>query len=156
MKDKLIEEFDFVLTKKIPYSDDGVEVEGSFIKLTAPSSKQLTNCTELKQAFMRAIGDMDKKYTKEEIEDAKKSLGDSKQDMDGSGIMSTLYMSKNVDMVKVLISAIELFRTGVAEIEGKKELTKPLIDLMSQEDLERMTGEYMANFILRSVLKEMK
>lgn len=156
MGNKIEDEFDFVLGRKIPYATkDGETVDGSFIKLVSPSAKQLKYCTELKQAFMRSMSDTGSNYTPEQIEDAKRIVKDSGKTMSGSDIINALYGNKDVDMVKVLINAIELFRSGVATMEGEVNLTKPLIDAMSQDDLENMTGEYMVNFILRSVLKNM-
>lgn len=155
MQDKMPEEINFALTRKIPYAFEGETVDGGFIRLIAPSHKQLIHCTELKQAFMRSMSEMDQKYSPSEIEDMKRTLGESGSKMDAAGIISTLYMSKTVDMVKVLLNAVELFKSGVAKLDGVQELNKPLVDLMLQEDLERMTGEYMVNFILRSVLKEL-
>ena len=59
-------------------------------------------------------------------------------------------------MAKILLSAVELFKSGVAYIEGEAKVTRPVLDEMSNDDLEGMLGEYLANFILRSVLNKKK
>ena len=41
-------------------------------------------------------------------------------------------------------------------IDGEVKVTKPILDEMSNDDLEGMLGEYLANFILRSVLSKKK
>lgn len=141
-------EVDFPLTTGVPYAKNGEEVEGVFIKLHAPSAKQLKECTTLKQAFFQAISAFqDREAPKTETKDD--------ANIDGEAIISALYMS-DVDMVKVLLNAKELFVSGVALIDGEIKLTRPILDAMSQDDLEAMTGEYMANFILSSVLKNLK
>lgn len=147
---KKIKEFDFPLSTKIPYAKDGEEVKGSFIKFTAPSSKQLTQCSMLKQSFIRAVTEQAKNNP-----DAANEADDGKK-IKGEDIIYLLYGSESVDMGKILLSAIELFKSGVAMIEGEAKLTKPLLDEISNDDLEGMLGEYLANFILRSVLNKKK
>ena len=148
MKEK--KEFDFPLTKKIPYAKDGEQVKGSFIKLTPPSSKQLTQCAFLKQSFIRAVTEQARNNPVAEKE------ADDGVRIKGQDIIYLLYGSESVDMAKILLSAIELFKSGVATVEGEVKLTKPLLEEMSNDDLEGMLGEYLANFILRSVLSKKK
>lgn len=146
-----IEEFDYPLTKPIPYaSGGGSEEVGTFIKLSAPSSKQLTHCAQLKQAFVRAVTEQVKNNP-----NAKEDSGPGKE-IKGEDIVYLLYGSESADMAKILLSAVELFASGVAQVEGEVKLTKPLIADMSNDDLEGMLGAYMANFILRSVLNKTK
>ena len=147
---KKVKEIDFPLSTKIPYAKEGEEVQGSFIKLTPPSSKQLTQCAFLKQSFIRAVTEQAKANP-----DAANESDDGKK-ITGQDIIYLLYGSESVDMGKLLLSAIELFKSGVAQIEGEVKLTKPLLDEMSNDDLEGMLGEYMANFILKSVLSKKK
>ncbi len=143
---KKAKEIDFPLSTKIAYAKDGEEIKGSFIKLTPPSSKQLTQCALLKQSFIRAITEQAKNNP-----DAADAPDDGKK-ISGEDIIYLLYGSESVDMGKILLSAIELFKSGVAHIEGEVKLTKPLLDEMSNDDLEGMLGEYLANFIHKSVL----
>ena len=70
-------------------------------------------------------------------------------DFTGEDILSLIYAS-NVDMDKVLLNAKELFTTGVAMVEGVTKLNKLLMDQMTLDDFEKMTGEYIANFIASS------
>lgn len=143
-------EIDFPLNKKIPYAKDGEQVKGSFVKMFPPSSKQLTQCAFLKQSFIRAVTEQARNNP-----NAEKESGDEAR-IKGQDIIYLLYGSESVDMAKILLSAIELFKSGVAMIEGEVKMTKPLLDEMSNDDLEGMLGEYLANFILRSVLSKKK
>jgi len=75
--------------------------------------------------------------------------------MKAEDVISMLYMS-DVDMNGVLLSAIELFNSGVALVDGEQRFTKPIIDTLSPDDLELMTGTYLVNFILASALAKAK
>ena len=147
MADK--KELDFPLTTEFNYANKGQETSATFIRLFAPSAKQLSRCSELKQAFFRASKELPQE---EEAPDAKQD----KEELTGSNIMAILYSSDSVKMSEVLMNARELFTCGLATVDGEEKLTKPLVDLMSGDDFEKMTGEYLVNFILRSVLDEMK
>ncbi len=140
-------EFDFELTKKFKYSYKGDYVDASFITLKAPCSKDIKNCAPLKQAFYQALRQQaSTQESREETENA---------EIDGDAIMMLMNMSNDVDMGKVLLHAKELFSSGVAVVEGETKLTKPLIDLMSIDDFESMTGSYLSNFILASALSKL-
>lgn len=155
MTDEIKTEFDFKLSKEIEYHHNGETIKGTFIKLYPPSSKQLKQCTALKQSFFQAMGEIEAQFSGKNPEEVQK-VKDKDESISGDDVMSILYMSK-VDMFKLLLHAKDLFLCrGVAKIEGEEKLTSPMVDEMSQDDLEKMTGEYLVNFILLSVLKDMK
>ena len=137
------------LIKPIKYTpkNSGEETEAQFVTLLEPSVKQLTACSTLKQAFMRVIAN--------EAGDAEEgSSADTESTMPmHQSIMNALYASPEADITSVLLSAKELFR-DVGLIDGEKKLTVPMLDAMCIEDIEVMTGKYMENFILASVLKD--
>lgn len=154
MKDNIEnEEVDFPLTKAFDYSLKGQTESATFIRLVAPSAKQLKHCTELKQAFYRAMSGIQEKGS-----DRKEQPEPTDGKLEGKDIIRMLYISEKVEMSSILVSAIELFASGVAVVDGeeKAKLTKPLIQEMSADDLENMLGEYLANFILRSLLTELE
>lgn len=125
----------------------GTPVDAQFIELREPSVKHLSACATLKQAFMRVIA-KESSGQEEVAEDA-----DKEDDVPMENrIMNALYAS-DTDMKVVLLSAKELFKE-VAFVDGEKKVTVPMFDSMCIDDIERMTGKYMANFILSSVLKE--
>ena len=137
----------YPLEQPLTYAKAGVQVEGSFIALTAPTSKNMTECAFLKQAFFRSLPKT-RPEDREEVSEA--------PEITGAGVITLITMSKDVDLSGVLLTAKELFTSGVALVDGEVKLTKPLLDSMSQDDLEAMTGEYMANFILASALRKLK
>lgn len=140
----ILEDINFQLKKPIQYAYQGETIEGKFITLISPTRKQMEQCVFLKQTFFQAAKNIqsDAKDQKEESEKIK-----------GQDIISLLY-SSNCDMNKVLLNGIALFRSGAAKIEGVKDLTAPMIDQMSQDDLENSIGEYIANFIVASLMNQ--
>ena len=150
-KGELKTQFDYELESTFSYAYKDDMQEASFITLKAPSSKNVSQCAELKQAFMRALP-TDTSHTVGENESESKGL----DDLDGESIMMLIYMSKDVSLKSVLLEAKELFSSGLAFVDGETKVTKPILDKMSQDDLENMLGEYYLNFILASWLKKMK
>ncbi len=147
MTDELKTELDFPLTSPIHYSNKGELVEATFVRLTAPTSKNLKECSFLKQAFFRAMRD---------LPDTKGDTDPSKDDIEGDDVMVMISMSNNVGLDEVLMVARRLFSSGVAQADGEVSLTGPTVDGMSMEDLEKMTGEYLVFFTLRSSLEKLK
>lgn len=148
MSDEFKTEFDYPLEVKFNYAYKGDIQEAKFIRLIAPTSKNISQCADLKQAFMRALP------TEGRVEEDKETKG--LDDLDGESIMMLVSMSKDVSLKSVLISARELFSSGLALVDGETKVTKPILDDMSQDDLENMLGEYYLNFILASWLRKMK
>lgn len=146
-------EFTYELETHFDYGKVGELVTAKFITLKVPSTKDIVFCSQLKQAFMRSVPKDTGEITDEQREAAKKE-----GDLNGTAIMFMIAASPDVKLENVLLSAKELFtsNSGLALIDGETKLTKPLAELMSIDDLETMTGEYLANFILASSLQKMK
>lgn len=139
--------FDFPLSKSIKYAHAGEQLDAKFIQFISPSKKQMEHNIALKEAFFKAIkANQDQTNTKD-VEDR------DPESITGEEVIALLYMTPGVNMFKVLLSAIELFKSGVAKIDGSEKLTQPIIEMISQEDLEGMTGEYIVNFTIASFLK---
>lgn len=139
-------EFDYPLTVPFPYALKGQEETASFIKLVAPTSRHSRECATLKQAFFRAV-------PKGEESDVDPETVETPS---GTDIITMLAISQDVDLPDVLDTAARLFTAGVAFVDGEAKLTRPLLDKMSQEDLEGMAGEYLANFTVASALARQK
>jgi hypothetical protein len=145
----LITEFTFPLTKPVPYAFQGDQLKAGEIKLFAPSSIHSRQCAALKQAFFRSLPkNIDADSV--EVDEAKST------DIGGKEIIIMLAMSNDVDLASTFEIARDLFSTGdVAMLDGQAPMKKIHTQKMSQLDWERMIGEYLANFILASVLIEM-
>jgi len=139
----------FELTEKFEYASKGDMVQASFIELAPPTSKNMTECAALKQAFYRALPEGDDDNSNEN------PGADEKIAITGSEVIALILRSKDVELITVLLHAHELFKS-VGLVEGEEKLTKPLIDKISPDDFENMVGEYLINFILASTLQKMK
>jgi hypothetical protein len=142
-------EFDFEISVPFEYANKGEQATAQFITFKAPTSKHMQHCAFLKQAFFRALPDT---QSTDKVEDD----GKEAREPTGAEIMQLILISPHVELVNVLIAAKELFTSkDIALVDGEVQLTKPLVDAMSQDDLEDCMGEYLANFILASALRKM-
>ena len=141
-------EVTYTLETPLKYAYRGEPMDGEFITLKAPTSRNMAECAALKQAFFRALPQDGA------VEADTTDTGDA--EITGEGVMTLITMSKDVELASVLVTGRELLTSGVALIEGEEKLTKPLLDNISQDDLEGMLGEYLANFILASALQRLK
>lgn len=146
---KKLTEFNFELEVPIKYAYEGEMVDGTFITLKAPSSKNMLECSVLKQAFFRALP-TDTDSTQNSSDD-----DGEKADLTGDAIMTLIMMSQNVELATIIATARDLFSSGVALLEGETKVTKPILDDIDPDDLERMIGDYLVNFILASSLKRL-
>lgn len=123
----------------------GDEEEINFITLDPPTGKIAGLCANIKSAFFSAVANLPTEASGEKSDDA---------DIKGGDMMQMMYMS-GIDMEKVIVTAKAIIKeTGL--LGGEKVMTQPIIDRMSPDDIENCLGEYMANFILKSALQEMK
>lgn len=146
------EPFNYLLVVPIEYAHKGNKETGTFITCSPPTAKIMTECARLKQAFFRALP-KDADVT-EEIKQQAKEMRD--ETVSGPEIMAMLSVSNDVDLDKVFVSAKILLTSGVCMVEGQEKLTGPLWDSLSYEDMEALTGDYIANFIVASSLSKMK
>ena len=133
------------LESPIMVAGNGDESEINIISLDPPTGKIAHLCAEIKSAFFSSITNL----PTDGAEEAKKD----KSEINGKDMISMMYMS-GTDMKKVIITAKEIIK-AVGLLGGEKVVTQPLVDKMSPDDIENCLGEYMANFILKSALREM-
>ena len=143
-------EFKYVLKTPFDYTFKGDTAKAEFITLSAPTSKTTQECSALKQAFFRAMGEREGKGGKADV-DAEVD------DIEGSDVLILIAMSNNVDLSDVMDNAKKLFQQpNIAMIDGETKMKTELIGRMSVDDLEDMLGEYMVNFTLASSMKRLK
>lgn len=138
-------EHTYELKEKFEYAHKGESVEATFIEITAPNKKQLSDFIPIKQAVTAAM--------KEIAEGADNSEANETEqpEITGSQVLTLLY-SSSVDMLKVMLHAEQLFKSGAAKVDGEENLTIPLQDKMGVSDFEGLVGDYIANFILPSLM----
>jgi len=148
--------FTYTLTKSFDYSFKGEIRKADFITLFPPTMKQHNAASELKQSMIKMVR---VEYSStENIENLTKDAesltkeSDKKEDEDSEItaelILSMIFGSTTVDVNVIFEQAKELFRLGLALVDGEQKLTAPLIEKMSIEDFRNLVGEYIANFIL--------
>lgn len=138
------DEIEFVLEKEIEYATKGELSKGRLLILKAPSSRNQRERIRLQQGFFQAVN-------------ALKSSDSTKKDTSSDSIKGeevlALMLSSSVDMVAFHEDFKRLITSGVCMVEGTEPLTAPLFDKIHPDDLDRMLGEYLAVFILSSVLR---
>lgn len=139
-------EIDFPLTQAFTYAHQGSNVEATFVRLTAPTSRHSKECAALKQAFFRAQNSFQAQAS---------DVEPSGEKIDGSDVILMMAASTAVELPDVFDVARRLFSGGVALVDGETKLTGGLMDRMSQDDFESMLGEYLVNFTLASSLEKM-
>ena len=144
VKMRIQDELEFVLERPIEYASNGEKTEGKLLILKAPSSKNQKERIKLQQGFFRAITGI-----KNEGKDKDKN---DTADIKGSEILA-LMLSSDIDMVAYHEDFKRLITSGVCMVEGTEILTAPLYDKVDPDDLDRMLGDYLAAFILSSVLR---
>lgn len=141
--------FDFELEEILEYAKGGEMEEAQMITLFAPTSRVMDHCANLKQAFFRAMPEAKPDQAlPDDISDV---------EIDGDQIMLLITASRDVSLASTLATARELFTSkDIAMVDGEVKLTKPMLEQLSNDELERMLGQYLSNFILASALKKMK
>lgn len=135
----------YELKDPFDYAYQGETQKASFVTLIAPSVKQLQHFTPIKQAFSAAINEI------ASTNESSAASGDAKT---GATEVLQLMHVWTGDLSKVYLHAQQLFKAGVALIDGETTFTTPLLEKMSVTDFEGLVGEYIANFIVPSLIGE--
>lgn len=145
-------EFTFEPETPFKYASKGETREAEFVVLSAPTSKHRRECSFLKQAFMRAMNE----HSSDAEDAVASSTADArKQEITGSDVIDLISMSTRTDLNDVIEAGKRLVTGGVALVDGEEKLTPHLFDCMSYDDAERLVGDYLAFFPLRSSLRRL-
>lgn len=142
----------YELKTPFEYAFKGENRTASFISLRAPTMIEHHPASKLKQSIMTMIRTT---YSADEILEAGNQAdagnsGDVTKDNEITAelILTLLFSSNNIDINIIFEQAKALFKSGVALIDGEQVLNNPLIQKMTIDDFQNITGEYIANFIL--------
>jgi hypothetical protein len=138
--------FDFTLSDSIKYQTGGETTEGSMLELTAPSVNNRKRVAKLKQGFMRVVNDLQNDKTVKS-EDKK-----GEAEIKPEEILVLLQMG-SIEYDEYMDIFVNLLTAGVCKIDGKEPLNTLRADSISFDDMERLMGEYLVNFILGSLGK---
>lgn len=155
------------LAKKVSYSlinpisyantQTGMKNDCPFVEMTAPTSEQFNFAIKLKQGFFGTITQLAKAFTEDGLQkqldkfnDQKTANDSQKQEVDGKGIISMLYMSA-MDLPAYFETFKNLAALGAVVLPNGDKITKTLLDAFSLDDLEGLLGTYLENFIVGSL-----
>lgn len=140
-------EYTYELKTPIQYAHQGEKIDATFVTMTAPTYKQMSHATPIKQAFVSAITEIGNTV---ESNDDEADTGGDVADITGSQVMQMMHSWKG-DLTKIMIHAEQLFRSGAILLNGEKVPTAPLIGDLSLADVEGLLGTYVVNFFVPSL-----
>lgn len=151
--------FDFTLSEVLHYPRDGEIASTNKLTCFAPSAKHGQIVVKIKQAVMRAFA------RQAEINSAKEKASknihkvhkENDAEISGDDMLVLLGSSEVVDMADMLNWFKELLLSGVCCIppitkEYRHLLKDGEYDNLPYCDIERLMGEYIATFLLPSIL----
>lgn len=150
--EEIITEFEYQLQLPIKFAKDGGENEGTFIMLSAPTSRNSKEVGAIRQAFMRALREQ---LNNDEVIEAAREQREAQEDTEesqespsGHQVCNMIAMATKVDYSDFLEVGKKLLASGnVAMVNGAVSMKVSLVDRLSLFDLEEMLGEYITNFI---------
>ena len=147
--------FSYTLIEPIKYGNkEGLEQEGSVLKIIAPSPNDIEYISNLKQEVMISQLDAMLKISKLDIkENRKEKILLDETELDKAKQIIILLIAGRAKMM-VCYNCLELLlRGGTKEkpaclIEDSVKLTNPIWNQISIQDKENILGLYLANFII--------
>ena len=119
------------------------------IEFTGPTSKNLVECSQLKQAITRAMVEVQKQADPDAVQSAKENKGSDS--ITGEDLMQAISLS-TIPLEDVLSTGQKLLTSGVGMVLGDIKFSITMAQTLPLGELERMVGEYAINFPLRSLL----
>jgi len=147
--------FVFNLQTPFNYAFKGEKRDASFISIQPPTMKEHHLASQLKQSIMHMLRKDQLDYA-EVLETNPKKATDTEGTggTDDSGeltpelILALIFSSASIDANVIFGYAKEIFKSGLAQVDGEHKLTYPLMEKMTIDDFQNLTGEYIVNFIL--------
>lgn len=139
------------LTKAIKFANKSGAMEDVFeLEIRCHTKKHYKKTLFIKQAMTKAMFAMRQFANNEDLKDETAEEDDEKV-FDRQTVMVALNLS-DVDLEDLLERFEKLAQTGVVRVEGKA-LNPIQLAALDPDDLEAAMGEYIANFIVPSVMK---
>lgn len=138
----------FQLSEKISYSKAGEFPETATIQINAPSMIVFDQASELSQMVMASMIDASKNIQGDKkVED----IDPDDAVIDAEAVKALLMSARNVKMsdVRKCFDALVL---KSATFDGEVKITETTLSKMSMPDYTRMVCEYIANFIIPSLV----
>ena len=148
-------EFEFHLNTHILFAGkSGDQEEGHTLILKEPTARNMAERAVLKQQFMTIIEWIQSKATADESSapeaNAEEASPEETEEF-ADAVSQALYFAEGIDYKAMLGS----FRSLMVEakccvVEDEKPLTSSLWDKIRPDDIDRMIGHYLVNFLLPS------
>ena len=158
MSKQQVETVEYALSNSIQVHNNGSVDHISTIVLSAPSSKNRVNTAKIKQSFYRAMKANQSSLTEAELvrareEAAKNKAAEGSKELSGKDTIQMILMSDE-DYGDFQYQFTQIFLSGCATFLGTdQKLTTPLLDNISDTDLDGMIAAYLENFMLSSLVK---
>lgn len=146
-----ITEMNYKLSSAVPYASHGEQVFSFNIKLKAPLGRHRAHLIRLKQGFMRSVLAAQKNAPERAENIAENNVEAEPYVISGADIIKLFYGS-DIDLVKLQDEFRLLLAANIGEIAEGIPLNAYMIDQISQEDFEGIMGDYMAAFIVSSLI----
>lgn len=150
----LKKEFDYKLLEGFEFQNlKSQKIEtANTLTLIAPSIENDLQRITLQHSLMRAISDVQSKTNQNQID-----TKTPQEALSGEMIFMLISMSSlTVKEKKECYDAfIELITNGLCKVNGVVSLTYDLFRKISPDDIDCMMGEYIANFLIPSGMKQM-
>lgn len=151
-------EFEFTLNNPFTFAAGGNQETAQKLILSAPNNRN-AHRVRLQQAFIKAIKNTDKSLSEADKAAARAerdARGGADEDPDGMSIYMML-LASDMDMSVYHGYFRDLIcddNNPCCSIEGLQKMKYATFDKMSADDTDRLLGEYMANFIVASVMQK--
>lgn len=139
---------EFVLKKPLEYSKDGSKHQEQMLILSAPtfgSTQTKKNARKLKQLGSAALMKVAERFPS----DPKKKADLKDEPTEKTNIFEVFYMA-DVD-VQPMIDVFGDLAQNVVKIGGQHDFKQKHWDDLGMDEQERLTGEYLENFLMPSV-----
>jgi hypothetical protein len=150
-----MKEIDFVLNDPVEYHNKGQSELLNKVVMTAPTAAMVKYTAPLKQIFMECFTDQItalKDLPVSEIEKAREEAKKDNNDFDSNGV--SMVLSRTKEPEKLHQAFKELCCAGVIKTPNGEKIALHTLDKFLLDDYERLLGEYLANFILGSMMKK--
>jgi len=145
-------QFEFILSDEISYAYKGDMKKTTLLVLKSPASEQGFSARRLQQFIMRAFKENQAAQKIENTQSQQSAQEVSDQEIPGEILLGLLFMSDNIKIEDVEKEFKSLMTSGCCFLGGETPLTSEKYDKISIEDTTKLMGEYLANFLLLSLL----
>lgn len=152
----LKKEFEFVLQDTLIYSHDGkAGITAKKLLLRAPSTRLLSLASKLSSIVMAALMKARENY---KGEDNSKTNTEQGSDIDGQSIYMLVSGSIESKQMSVFIDTFQdlILSENICLVDGKEQLTLDLFNSLDSRETLRLLGDYIANFLLPSIMNNSK